>query len=295
MKSTNKIKSPLRYPGGKSRAVKEIWKYIKPLEPKTLCSPFFGGGSLEIFCAQEGIKVVGYDKFRPLVNFWQELLKNRQILADEVEKHKPGEFSEKDYKKLQNKHLKNNHLKNKDRLESATEFYVLNRTSYSGNPLAVGMARWKFSDGTPDINPRFTISSIERLKNFKIKKKFLSVKHMDFKKSIIKHKEDLMYLDPPYRIESKIYDSKDKEGNLENFDHEGLAKILKKDKKKKWILSYNNIDRIRELYDGHKILEPKKWSYGMSKDKKSRELLIFSKDIKIDLDENDELKKIFYI
>jgi len=290
----SKIKSPLRYPGGKSRAVKEIWKYIKPLEPKTLCSPFFGGGSLEIFCAQEGIKVVGYDKFRPLVNFWQELLKNRQILADEVEKHKPGEFSEKDYKKLQNKHLKNNHLKNKDRLESATEFYVLNRTSYSGNPLAVGMARWKFSDGTPDINPRFTISSIERLKKFKIKKKFLSVKHMDFKKSIIKHKEDLMYLDPPYRIESKIYDSKDKEGNLENFDHEGLAKILKKDKKKKWILSYNNINSIKELYKGHTILEPK-WSYSMSKDKKSRELLIFSKDIKIELDENDELKKIFYI
>ena len=290
----SKIKSPLRYPGGKSRAVKEIWKYIKPLEPKTLCSPFFGGGSLEIFCAQEGIKVVGYDKFRPLVNFWQELLKNRQILADEVEKHKPGEFSEKDYKKLQNKHLKNNHLKNKDRLESATEFYVLNRTSYSGNPLAVGMARWKFSDGTPDINPRFTISSIERLKNFKIKKNFLSVKHMDFKKSIIKHKEDLMYLDPPYRIESKIYDSKDKEGNLENFDHEGLAKILKKDKKKKWILSYNNINSIKELYKGHTILEPK-WSYSMSKDKKSRELLIFSKDIKVDLDENGELLEITYI
>ena len=156
------------------------------------------------------------------------------------------------------------------------------------------MARWKFSDGTPDINPRFTISSIERLKNFKIKKKFLSVKHMDFKKSIIKHKEDLMYLDPPYRIESKIYDSKDKEGNLENFDHEGLAKILKKDKKKKWILSYNNINSIKELYKGHTILEPK-WSYSMSKDKKSRELLIFSKDIKIKLDQNDKLLEITYI
>ena len=289
MKSTNKIKSPLRYPGGKSRAVKEIWKYIKPLEPKTLCSPFFGGGSLEIFCAQEGIKVTGYDKFRPLVNFWQELLKNRQILADEVEKHKPGEFTEGDYKKMQKKHPKT-----KNHLVNATEFYVLNRTSYSGNPLAVGMARWKFSDGTPDINPRFTISSIERLKNFKIKKNFLSVKHMDFKKSIKEDKSDLMYLDPPYRIESKIYDSKDKEGNLENFDHEGLAEILKKDKKKKWILSYNNINSIKELYKGHTILEPK-WSYSMSKDKKSRELLIFSKDIKIELDENDELKKIFYI
>jgi len=294
---TSLIKSPLRYPGGKSRAVKEIWKYIEPLEPKTLCSPFFGGGSLEIFCAQQEIKVKGYDKFRPLVDFWQELLKNPQKLAEEVKKHRPGEFTENDYKKLQNKHLKRNHLKNKDRLESATEFYVLNRTSYSGNPLAVGMARWKFKDGSPDINPRFTDSSVERLKNFKIKKNFLSVKHMDFKKSIKEDESDLMYLDPPYMIKSKIYDTKDKEGNLENFDHEGLAKILKKDKKKKWILSYNNIDVIKELYDGHKIIDEnlKEWSYGMSKDKKSREMLIFSKNIKINLDENDELEEIFYI
>ena len=292
MKSTNKIKSPLRYPGGKSRAVKEIWKYIKPLEPKTLCSPFFGGGSLEIFCAQEGIKVTGYDKFRPLVDFWQELLENPQRLADKVEKHKPGKFTEKDYKKMQKKHPKT-----KNHLVNATEFYVLNRTSHSGNPLAVGMAREKKKDGSIDTNPRFTMSSIDRLQNFKVEN-LLSVTCMDFKKSIKKHKKDLMYLDPPYLIESQLYGN---DGKIhKNFDHHGLSEILKKDKKKKWILSYNNIDSIRELYKGHTILEPK-WSYSMatdkkmSEDKKSRELLIFSKDIKVDLDENGELLEITYI
>jgi DNA adenine methylase len=186
---------------------------------------------------------------------------------------------------MQKKYLKNNHLKNKNKLKNATEFYVLNRTSYSGNPLAVGMARWKFSDGTPDINPRFTNSSVERLNNFKIKKRFLSVKYLDFKKSIKKDKSDLMYLDPPYMIKSKIYDSKDKEGNLENFDHEGLAKILKKDKKKKWILSYNNTNSIKKLYGDYKILKPK-WAYGMSNEKKSREILIFSTEV------NKKLKKL---
>ena len=78
------IKSPLRYPGGKSRAVKTIWKYIEPLEPKKLCSPFFGGGSLEIFCAQKGIKVHGYDNFQPLVDFWRWLLKDPKKLAKNV-------------------------------------------------------------------------------------------------------------------------------------------------------------------------------------------------------------------
>lgn len=74
------IKSPLRYPGGKSRAVKIISKYI-PKETTSLCSPFFGGGSLEIYCAQNGIRVYGYDSFWPLVDFWQVLLKNPQKLA----------------------------------------------------------------------------------------------------------------------------------------------------------------------------------------------------------------------
>lgn len=273
------IKSPLRYPGGKSRAVKEIWKYIQPLEPKTLCSPFFGGGSLEIFCALQGIKVTGYDIFQPLVDFWQELLENPQKIADSVEKHKPGKFTQKDYKKMQK-----NHPKTTDRLVNATEFYVLNRTSHSGNPLAVGMAREKKKDGKIDTNPRFTKSSIERLRNFKVEN-LLSVTCLDFKKSIQMHKKDLMYLDPPYLITSKLYGS---DGKIhKNFDHQGLSEILKKDKKTKWILSYNNINSIKELYEGHTIIEPK-WSYSMSKDKKmskdekSRELLIFSNDIKID-------------
>jgi DNA adenine methylase len=141
------------------------------------------------------------------------------------------------------------------------------------------------------------MSSIDRLRDFKVEN-LLSVTCMDFKKSIKKHKKDLMYLDPPYLIESQLYGN---DGKIhKNFDHQGLAKILKKDKKKKWILSYNNIVPIRELYKGHTILEPK-WSYSMatdkkmSEDKKSRELLIFSKDIKIDLDENGELLEITYI
>ena len=50
------VKSPLRYPGVKSRAVKIISKYI-PKGTTEICSPFFGGGSLELFCAQNGISL----------------------------------------------------------------------------------------------------------------------------------------------------------------------------------------------------------------------------------------------
>jgi len=258
------VKSPLRYPGGKSRAVNAIYKYIEPLGVKTLCSPFFGGGSLEIYCAQNGIQVFGYDSFESLVDFWQELLDNPQRLADKVATFKPGKFTKDKFQKLQKSHLDTD-----DPFMKAVEFYVLNRTSYSGSTLSGGMANYK------GINPRFTESSIERIRNFKIKNKKLTVEKLDFKKSIKEHEKDLLYLDPPYKIKSNLYGNR---GELQkHFDHEALADSL--EKPRKWILSYNESKYIRTLYDGYQILEPEEWSYGMSKDKKSREILIFGKDM----------------
>jgi DNA adenine methylase len=257
------IKSPLRYPGGKSRAVKEIWKYIEPLGVKTLCSPFFGGGSLEIYCAQKGIKVIGYDYFQPLVDFWKWLLEDSEKLANSVEEYRPLKSKEVFYD------LQKNHVNTTDTFESAVEFYVLNRTSFSGSTLSGGMSNYK-----GNINPRFTESSVDRIRNFKIEN--LTVEFADFKESITKHPNDLLYLDPPYLVESKLYGNR---GNLhKGFDHKGLIKILRK--RKHWILSYNDSDAIQEMYDGFQFEYPE-WTYGMSKDKKSREILILSNDILI--------------
>jgi DNA adenine methylase len=112
------VKSPLRYPGGKSRAVKIISKLI-PNDVKCICSPFFGGGSLEIHCAQNGIRVYGYDTFGPLVDFWQVLLKNPAKLAEMAAKFHP--LSKEKFYGLQK-----SQLESKSKLERATIFYVLN-------------------------------------------------------------------------------------------------------------------------------------------------------------------------
>ena len=77
-------KTPLRYPGGKSRAVETIMPYIRNLDCGELCSPFLGGGSIELKCAEEGMVVHGYDLFQPLVWFWEALLSNPKKLVDYV-------------------------------------------------------------------------------------------------------------------------------------------------------------------------------------------------------------------
>ena len=65
------------------------------------------------------------------------------------------------------------------------------------------------------------------------------------------------------------------------FDHKKLADILHQ--RDNWVLSYNNCDEVRKLYDGYTILDPK-WTYGLTKDRKmnetpSKEVLILSHDI----------------
>jgi DNA adenine methylase len=100
------------------------------------------------------------------------------------------------------------------------------------------------------------------------------VEFADFKDSIPRHKNMLLYLDPPYLIQSKLYGRK---GDLHiGFDHRGLAKLLKKHNS--WILSYNNSKEIHDLYSNFVILYPD-WKYGMSNNKESREVLILSHDI----------------
>jgi DNA adenine methylase len=98
---------------------------------------------------------------------------------------------------------------------------------------------------------------------------------LDFNESIVKHDKVFKYLDPPYIIEGALYG---KDGSThKDFDHQGLFNLL--NKTDNWIMSYNNCEEIRSLYKDYQMIEPV-WAYGMSKNKRSNELLIFSKDIK---------------
>jgi len=78
------MRTPIRYAGGKSRAYDFISSYI-PFwpRPKTIVSPFMGGGSLETRWASEmGINVVGYDVFDILVNYWKHQIETPERLYD---------------------------------------------------------------------------------------------------------------------------------------------------------------------------------------------------------------------
>ncbi len=252
---TYSARSPLRYPGGKTRAIKHITKFF-PENLTTLLSPFFGGGSIELHLAVQGATVYGYDALLPLVEFWQCLTQNPNDLANRVATYFPLE-------KDAFYDLQKNYNCFPEKSDRAAAFYVLNRSSFSGSTLSGGMS---------PSHPRFTKSSIERLHNFYNPNIYIEV--LDFQESLKKHPNLFTYLDPPYLIESTLYGQKG--STHKDFDHARLFDALKD--RKSWVLSYNNCDEIRALYSDFSRRSPE-WVYGMGKEKESKEILIFSRDL----------------
>ena len=81
------MKTPIRYAGGKSRAVKIISPYLD--NETKIVSPFMGGGSLEVNWASKGIEVIGYDLFDALVNFWEVLLNKNDEFVNKLKTISP--------------------------------------------------------------------------------------------------------------------------------------------------------------------------------------------------------------
>ena len=70
------LKTPLRYPGGKSRACTKMDQYFPDLrEYGEFREPFLGGGSVSIHVTKKypDLKIWVNDLYEPLVNFWQQL------------------------------------------------------------------------------------------------------------------------------------------------------------------------------------------------------------------------------
>ena len=82
-------KSPLRYPGGKTRACKKLdailTTHYDVSKIKTIVSPFFGGGSFEFYLQNKyGYNIIANDKFKPLFSFWKACKDHKEALCTDL-------------------------------------------------------------------------------------------------------------------------------------------------------------------------------------------------------------------
>lgn len=194
--------SPLRYPGGKTRACKVLETYFDSTNDVAI-SPFFGGGSFELYLQSKyNIKIIANDKFQPLYNFWQEAKTNKSQLIKDIKAVGPVN--------------KDKFLELKNNVNNAKNYFIVNRCSFSGSTTSGG-----FSNEAS--TKRFTASSIQRIADLDLSN--VDFYNEDFSTFIPRHPEGFMFLDPPYFVKSKLYGVKDE------FDHQLLYDIIKDRKK----------------------------------------------------------------
>lgn len=268
--------SPLRYAGGKSKAIGLILSNLPKLKNKRIISPFMGGGSFEICAALNlDIKIVAYDIFNVLVNFWnvlihdkdnfinelqklivskQEFDYNRHVLLNYWNKIKPSDLSYNTKKVVELKESDKTILDN-DRIKQAVYYYYNMSLSYG--PMFLG---WPSS---VEINKSKFDRRIEKLKSLNLKN--ISVQCCDFEEVIKKHNDDFLFLDPPYYLEgdSKMFKGMYPNCNFaihhNNFDHKQMNKLLK-NHKGGFLITYNNCSTIREWYKDYEFKFPE-WQY----------------------------------
>jgi len=231
-------KSPLRYPGGKSRACNIIDNILtKNFDINffdTILSPFFGGGSFEIFLSNKYNKqIIANDKFTPLYNFWNQAKNNKQILVEQIQ-------SLSTVTKLNFDEYRNNIVNlNNDSLLQATYYFIINRCSFSGATLSGGFSK-------EAAITRFNKASIDRISKLYLSNfSFYNLDCVEFINNNY-NERTFMFLDPPYYLEnkSKLYGLN---GDMhETFNHEILCQTLST--KSNWLLTYNNCDFIKNLY-----------------------------------------------
>jgi len=254
------IKSPLRYPGGKTRAI----KYILPLIPdyNEFREPFVGGGSVFTRLKQSFIESkywindLNYD----LYLFWKYAQKDNDRL---VEKIKEIKNSTKNGKSLFKFYQKEQNFNNE--FDKAVRFFILNRITFSGTTDSGGYSQQAF-------DKRFTNSSIWRVKRLKELLINTKITGIDYEGVVnAKGSGVFIFLDPPYysTANSKLYG---KNGSLHsNFDHFRLSCVMKKCNHK-WLMTYDDCEKIRSLYEYAEIL-PLSLQYGMN-NKKGKEIFI---------------------
>lgn len=256
-------KSPLRYPGGKTRACSKletiIEEHFNMCDFDNLVSPFLGGGSFEFHIQNKyHLKIIGNDKFIPLYNFWNTCKNDKENLCIGLSKKIDSIHKEEFHR------LRGEIMEETDKLSQGIMYFIINRCSFSGATLSGGFSM-------EASKKRFTDSSIERVRKLDLRK--FEVYNLDFEEFINNNldKKSLMFLDPPYYLESSsnLYGNN---GDMHDmFDHDRLHKCLVN--KKKWIMTYNDCNYIKKLYENFTIIEIS-WSYGMNKSKKSSEIVI---------------------
>ena len=253
MKTKKALKTPLRYPGGKSKAIKTLTPWF-PQIISEYREPFIGGGSIAIQITKlyPDIPVWINDLYVPLYNFWVQLRDRGEELSERVreEKQRTLDAGEKDKVTEKAKELFNKYkeeIDTYDDFEKAVAFFIMNKCSYSGLT-----ENSTFSQTASNSN--FSLVGADKLAQFSELIKEWKITNIDYSEVMRDHgsSDTFIFLDPPYDIKDFLY-GKNREMH-KSFDHDRFANDVY-NCIHKFMITYNVNDRLMELYKNYNLKE----------------------------------------
>lgn len=271
--------SPLRYPGGKGK----VSDYFKQVFKENLLydgiyvEPYAGGASvaLSLLFNEYASKIIINDIDRSIFGFWHSVLNNPDELCKLIKDTKITVNAWEKQKKIQK--AKEEH----SLLEVGFSTFFLNRTNRSGI-LNAGIIGGREQTGNWKIDARYNkpelISRIERIAQYKEKIELHNNDAVKLVKSLRKTlpSKALFYFDPPYFVKGKDLYLNYYEAN----DHQDIATEINKVDKQKWIVTYDNVQPIRNLYKSYRKVKYS-LNYSAAQASKGEEVMIFSNNIHI--------------
>ena len=282
-KFSKSLKTPLRYPGGKSRALKSLFNNFFPdlSSYKSFREPFLGGGSVSLHVTKlfPHIKIWVNDLYKPLFIFWTQLQENGIELSDHLTDLK-NQYPKPELARTlfeESKEFLAGEYGDNEHFEVATRFYVVNKCSFSGLTESSS-----FSKQASDAN--FTIRGLEKLPEYSKLISNWNISKNSYEILLNDQDDVFLYMDPPYEIKHNLYGKK---GKLhKQFDHDDFASDCNSSQMN-MLVSYNSDQLVKDRF------QSSKWNAGefdltytmrsvgtyMRDQKDRKELMLFNYDL----------------
>ncbi|MEZ4801224.1 MAG: DNA adenine methylase [Gelidibacter sp.] len=273
-----KFKTPLRYPGGKQKLSPFINEILQANHINGhYCEPYAGGAgvALELLLTRKvqhihlndcdfGIYAFWYS----VLNYTEELCYMISIASMTVEEWR---FRQQIVKQCDRQNI----------LELGFSVFYLNRCNRSG-VLSAGLIGGLDQKGNYKMDARFSRTNlIQRIESIALYKDQISITNMDAEQYILNYipnlpYNSLIYLDPPYYEKgSQLYLNSYRQN-----DHSRLSETIQQEIYHKWILSYDGVPDIINLYiNRRQFLYDLQYSAG--KVYKGKEIFIFGDEVEL--------------
>ncbi len=245
------LKTPLRYPGGKSRAVTKMDQYFPDFRNYAeFREPFLGGGSVALYVTKKypHLKITVNDLYEPLINFWVQLQQFGDELTDKIRQYKSTHPEPDSARELFNNSKAVINDKSLDDIERAAAFWIVNKCSFSG-------LTESSSFSAQASNNNFSMRGIEKLPEYSslISNWHINQYSYEYLMENDIHDSLFIYLDPPYDIKDNLYGRK---GSMhKGFNHDQFASDCDKHSNIHMMVSYNSDQLVKDRFKNWKAVE----------------------------------------